>query len=59
MYMKDMSIEFKCRNKYVVDWVTEKLYVCATVHENKQVYMKEEVRKAKQAYKLVKNSGYP
>jgi hypothetical protein len=29
------------------------------VHENESLYTKEEVRRAKQAYKLVKNSGYP
>jgi len=29
------------------------------VRENELVYTKEEVRRAKQAYELVKNSGYP
>jgi len=33
--------------------------MCAMVRENELVYTKEEVRRAKQAYELVKNSGYP
>jgi hypothetical protein len=35
------------------------LYIWATVHENEQVYTREEIYRAKQAYELVKNSGYP
>jgi hypothetical protein len=60
VHMKDRSIEFKCRDKlYIADLVTEKLYVYATVQENEQVCTKEEVRKEKQTYELVKNSRYP
>jgi hypothetical protein len=42
---------------YVADWVTERLYIF--VEENEQAYTKEEVHRAKQAYELVKISGYP
>jgi hypothetical protein len=42
---------------YVADWVEGRTY--ATVQENESVYTKEEVRRAKQAYELVKNSRYP
>jgi hypothetical protein len=56
--LDDKRIEFKQKDKlYVADWVKGHTY--ATVQENESVYTKEEVRRAKEAYKLVKNSGYP
>jgi hypothetical protein len=57
--MQDRNVEFKCREKlYVVDWVVD-TYACATVQENALVYTKEELRRAKEVYELVRNSGYP
>jgi len=54
----DKHVEFKRRDKlYVADWVEGHTY--ATVQENESVYTKEEVRRAKQAYDLIKNSGCP
>ncbi len=54
------TIDFTRRNKlYVADWQDTGLYVCATVHENESVYTREEVRRAQQAYKIVRAAGYP
>jgi hypothetical protein len=54
------TVEFSRRDKlYVADWNTTGLMVHATVKENEQVYTREEVRRAKQAYELERNSGYP
>ena len=51
VHVQDRNVEFKCREKlYIVDWVVVS-YVC--------VYTKEELRKAKEVYELVRNSGYP
>jgi hypothetical protein len=56
--LDDKHVEFKHRDKlYVADWVEGRTY--STVQENESVHTKEEVRRAKQAYELVKNSGYP
>jgi hypothetical protein len=53
-------VEFVRRNKlYVADWSTTGLFMYATVRENEQVYTREEVRRAKLAYELIRNSGYP
>jgi len=52
-------VEFKWREKpYVADWVG-KSHTYATVHENALVYTKEELRRAKEDYEQVRNSGYP
>jgi hypothetical protein len=54
------TVEFARRNKlYVADWSVTGLYVCATVRENEMLYMRDEVRRAKVAYDLIRNSGYP
>jgi hypothetical protein len=54
------TVEFVRRNKlYVADWATTGLYMYVTVRENEQVYTRDEVRRAKLVYKLVRNSGYP
>jgi hypothetical protein len=53
-------INFTRRNKlYVADWQDTGLHVCATVPENESVYTKDEVRRAQQAYELVRAAGYP
>ena len=33
--------------------------MCTTARENALVYTKEELRRAKEVYELVRNSGYP
>jgi hypothetical protein len=43
---------------YVADWVVDQGVVNATVRENKRMYTKEEVCRAKQAYKFLECSGY-
>jgi hypothetical protein len=54
------TVEFIHRNKlYVADWMATGLHMYATVQENEQVYTRDEVRRAKLAYELVRNSGYP
>jgi hypothetical protein len=54
------TVEFARRNKlYVADWSVTGLYVCATVRENEMLYTWDEVRRAKVAYDLIRNSGYP
>jgi hypothetical protein len=54
------TVEFVRRNKlYVADWVATGLHMYATVQENELVYTRDEVRRAKLAYELVRNSGYP
>jgi hypothetical protein len=54
------TVEFVRRNKlYVADWSQTGLYMCATVKENEQLYTREEVHRAKGAYELIHNSGYP
>jgi hypothetical protein len=54
------TVEFVRHKKlYVADWSTTGLFIYTTVRENEQVYTREEVRRAKLAYKLVCNSGYP
>ncbi len=53
-------IDFTHRNKlYVADCQDTGLYMCATVCENESVYTREEVRKAQQAYELVRAAGSP
>jgi hypothetical protein len=59
VHMEDRDLVFNRREKfYVADWGTERT-VAATVQENEQLYMKEEVRRAKLAHEFVRNSGYP
>jgi hypothetical protein len=59
VHMGDGDVKFKWREKlYVADWIG-KSDTYATVHENALVYMKEELRRAREVYELVKNSGYP
>jgi hypothetical protein len=59
VYIGDKDVKFKQREKlYVADWVG-KSHTYATVHENALVYTKEELRRAKEVYKPVRNSGYP
>jgi hypothetical protein len=59
VHMADRNVEFKRKEKlYVADWVVDS-YVCATVQENALVYTKEELRRAKEVYELIRNSGYP
>jgi len=59
VHMPDGSVEFKQREKlYVADWVVD-IYACATVQENALVYTKEELRRMKEVYELIRNSGYP
>ncbi len=54
------TVEFARRNKlYIADWSVTGLYVCATVRENEMLYTRDEVRRAKIAYDLICNSGYP
>jgi hypothetical protein len=54
------TVEFTRRNKlYVANWSETGLYVCATVRENEMLYTREEVRRAKVAYDIIRNSGYP
>lgn len=42
----------------MADWHAEGM-VGATLYENEQLYSREEVNQAKQAYQLIKNCGYP
>jgi hypothetical protein len=54
------DIVFSRQNKlYVADECVDRVVANATVRENERMYTKEEVRRAKQAYKLLKCSGYP
>ena len=54
------KIEFTRKNKlYVADWCDAGLYAYATVQENEAIYTKEEVRRARVAYELVRTSAYP
>jgi hypothetical protein len=55
----DGDVKFKWREKlYVADWIG-KYDTYATVHKNALVYTKEELRRAREVYELVENSGYP
>jgi hypothetical protein len=57
--MADRNVEFKRKEKlYMADWVVDS-YACAMVQENALVYTKEELRRAKEVYELIRNSGYP
>jgi hypothetical protein len=54
------DIVFSRQNKlYVADECVDRVVANATVRENEHMYTKEEVRRAKQAYKLLKCSSYP
>jgi hypothetical protein len=56
----EKTVEFERWNKlYVADWAMTGLYMYVTVRENEQVYTRDEVRRTKLAYELVRNSGYP
>jgi nucleoid-associated protein YgaU len=52
---------FHLRGKpYVAKWnQTEEAEIMPTVKEHEERYTKAEVMKAKEAYEMVKNSGYP
>jgi hypothetical protein len=57
--MAERDLVFSRRDKlYVADWY-QYGRVEATVMENERLYSKEEVRRAKEAHKFIKNSGYP
>jgi hypothetical protein len=57
--MGGRDLVFNRREKlYVAGWGTENTGA-ATVQENEQLHMKEEVRRAKLAHEFIKNSGYP
>jgi hypothetical protein len=57
--MGDKDVKFKWREKlYVADWV-EKSHMCPTVNEIALTYTIEKLRRAKEVYELVRNSGYP
>jgi len=59
VHTEDRDIEFKQRNRlYVVEWPTIGVAL-ATIHKNEQLYMKEEVHRAKLAYEFIRSSGYP
>jgi hypothetical protein len=60
--MPGNDIVFERKNKlYVAEWCIEEeqCAVNATVQENKLLYSREEVHRAKLAYEFKKNSGYP
>jgi hypothetical protein len=57
--MPNKKLTFSRRQKlYVADWESVTM-VAATVQENEQLYTKEEVQRARLAYKFVCNTGYP
>jgi hypothetical protein len=59
VHTQERDIVFQQRARlYVAEWEAEGT-VLATVHENEQLYTKEEVRRAKMAHKFIRNSGYP
>ena len=54
VHMGDRDLVFNKRDKlYVAEWGSECM-VAAIVQENEQLYMKEEVHRAKLAYEFVK-----
>jgi hypothetical protein len=60
VHMRDRVLVFSRREKlYIVDIFDEEYVMQATVRENEALYRKEEVRRAKEAYEFLKNSGYP
>jgi len=59
VHMTGRNVEFKRKEKlYVADWVVDS-YACMTVQENALVYTKEELRRTKEVYELIRSSGYP
>jgi hypothetical protein len=64
VHMDDKDIEFRREGKlYIADW-EENDYVdhgavLATVKDNEAKYTKCEVEKAKEAYKFIRNAGFP
>jgi hypothetical protein len=59
VHTQERDIVFQQRARlYVAEWEAEGT-VLATVHENEQLYTKEEVRRAKLAHEFIRNSGYP
>jgi hypothetical protein len=60
VHMHERDIAFERREKlYVADWYTEDTVVAATVQENEMLYSRDQVKRAKEAHKFLKNSGYP
>jgi len=59
VHLEDRDIEFKRRGKlYVAQW-EEVATMLATVKEAEALYSEAEIDRAKEAYQLIKNSGYP
>ena len=59
VHLPDRDIEFKRRGKLYVALWEEITAVMTTVQEAEGVYTKAEVKRAKEAYDLLKNTGYP
>jgi hypothetical protein len=59
VHMGEKEIVFEWREKlYVADWCPVGT-VAATVQENEMLYSREHVKRTKEAYDFLKNSGYP
>lgn len=59
VHLRDHDIEFKRRGKlYIAKW-EEIAGIMATVQETEALYSKAEIKRAKEAYDLLKNTGYP
>jgi hypothetical protein len=59
VHMGDRDLVFRRRDcLYVAKW-TGKGGMYATVQENELLYTREQVCRAKEAYKLIRNCGYP
>lgn len=57
--MPEKDVEFKKEGKhYIAKW-TEMRSIHTTVVENEGLYTKVEIQRAKEAYDLSKNAGYP
>jgi len=59
VHLPDRDIEFKKRGKLFVALWEEVVGILTTVQEAESFYSKAEVKRAKEAHALIRNSGYP
>jgi hypothetical protein len=60
VHMPEKDVVFERKNKlFVADWCIEGAVANATVCKKEQLYMKEEIHRAKVVHEFLKCSGYP
>jgi hypothetical protein len=59
VHLPERDIELKKSGKHYIADCMDVAQIHSTTRENEQLYTKTQIKNAKHAYELIKNSGYP